>query len=328
MPFISMNPPWRILRTNPFRARPLSDSQDKDPPSPKSIHLRPRRLWYRPSAGGRNALSFQRLPAAAVPAFGLHLPESYNGRMRIPALLFAAALAASSLYAAPALFAEEVFSTSAGTVKITPVRHASMMIEAGGKVIQVDPWSQDTEARYAAMPKADLILITDFHGDHMDPHAISWVKKAGTKIIAPEVVTSSLKTGSVIRNGETQTWEGWTIEAVPMYNFTAGRGPGPGKFFHDKGRGNGYVLTYGGKRFYISGDTEATPEMKALKNIDVAFVCMNLPYTMPPQEAAAGVRAFAPKIVYPYHYRGSDLKVFEDALKGSGVEVRIRNWYE
>ena len=242
--------------------------------------------------------------------------------MRIPELLFAAAFAASGLYAA------EEFSTSAGTVKITPIRHASMMIEAGGKFIQVDPWSQDTEARYAAMPKADLILITDFHGDHMDPHAIAWIKQPGTKIIAPDVVTSSLKTGTIIRNGETQTWDGWTIEAVPMYNFTPGRGPAPGKFFHDKGRGNGYVLSFGGKRFYISGDTEATPEMKALKNIDVAFVCMNLPYTMTPEEAAAGVRAFAPKIVYPYHYRGSDLKLFEDALKGSGIEVRIRNWYE
>jgi L-ascorbate metabolism protein UlaG (beta-lactamase superfamily) len=88
------------------------------------------------------------------------------------------------------------------------------------------------------------------------------------------------------------------------------------------------VLTYGGKRFYISGDTEATPEMKALQNIDVAFVCMNLPYTMTPEEAAAGVRAFAPKIVYPYHYRESNLKAFEDGLKGSGVEVRLRNWYE
>jgi L-ascorbate metabolism protein UlaG (beta-lactamase superfamily) len=242
--------------------------------------------------------------------------------MRITPLAFALALAATGLYAA------EEFSTSAGSVKITPIKHASLMIEAGGKVIQVDPWSQGTEARYATMPKADLILITHFHSDHMDSHAIAWVKKPGTKIIAPEVVTSSLKAGSVIRNGETQTWEGWTIEAVPMYNFTPGRGPAPGKFYHDKGRGNGYVLTYGGKRFYISGDTEATPEMKALQNIDVAFVCMNLPYTMTPEEAAAGVRAFAPKIVYPYHYRESNLKAFEDGLKDSGVEVRIRNWYE
>jgi L-ascorbate metabolism protein UlaG (beta-lactamase superfamily) len=97
--------------------------------------------------------------------------------------------------------------------------------------------------------------------------------------------------------------------------------------FHDKGRGNGYLLAYGGKRIYIAGDTEGVPEMKALKNIDVAFIPMNLPYTMPPEEAADAVRAFKPAIVYPYHYRGSDLSKFEAALKGSGVEVRLRNWY-
>jgi L-ascorbate metabolism protein UlaG (beta-lactamase superfamily) len=110
-----------------------------------------------------------------------------------------------------------------------------------------------------------------------------------------------------------------------MYNLK--RGPSAGKLFHDKGRGNGYILTYGGKRFYFSGDTEGIPEMRALKNIDVAFVCMNLPYTMPPDEAAEAVRAFHPKIVYPYHYRGSDLSVFEKALAGSGIEVRILDWY-
>ena len=105
------------------------------------------------------------------------------------------------------------------------------------------------------------------------------------------------------------------------------RGPSEGKLFHDKGRGKGYVVTYGGLRIYISGDTENIPEMRALKNIDVAFVCMNLPYTMPPEEAAEAVKAFHPKVVYPYHYMGSDLKVFENALKGTGIDVRIRDWY-
>jgi L-ascorbate metabolism protein UlaG (beta-lactamase superfamily) len=220
----------------------------------------------------------------------------------------------------------EQFPTSAGTVKITPIYHASLMIEAGGKVIAVDPFSQNSEAKYAALPKADLILITDFHPDHMDSKAIGWVKKPGTKILGPEVVTSSIKAGDVMRNGQTVKWDQFTIEAVPMYNLT--RGPSAGRLYHDKGRGNGYVITFGDKRFYISGDTEAIPEMKALKNIDVAFVCMNLPYTMPPEEAAEAVRAFAPKVVYPYHYRNSDLKVFENALKGTSIEVRIRNWYE
>jgi Beta-lactamase superfamily domain len=105
------------------------------------------------------------------------------------------------------------------------------------------------------------------------------------------------------------------------------RGPTPGTFFHDKGRGNGYILTYGGTRFYIAGDTEGIPEMRALKNIDVAFVPMNLPYTMTPEEAADAVRAFHPRVVYPYHYRGSDTEAFKKALDGTGIDVRLRNWY-
>jgi len=144
-------------------------------------------------------------------------------------------------------------------------------------------------------------------------------------ILAPAAVAETLKNASVIRNGETKNADPFTIEAVPMYNLK--RGPEPGKLFHDRGRGNGYIVTYGGKRFYFSGDTESIPEMRALKNIDVAFVCMNLPYTMPPDEAAEAVRAFHPKIVYPYHYRGSDLSVFQKVLAGSGSEVRILDWY-
>ena len=226
--------------------------------------------------------------------------------------------------AACALPPADEFQTSAGPVRITPILHASLMIEAGGKVIHVDPFSQGTGV-YDNLPKADLILITDFHGDHMDSKTIGQVTKPGMQLFAPMVVTTGIKRGEIIRNGQTKTWGDWTIEAVPMYNLT--RGPKAGMLYHDKGRGNGYVLTYGGKRFYISGDTEVTPEMKALKNIDVAFICMNLPYTMTPLEAAEGVKAFAPKIVYPYHYRNSDPKVFEAALKATGIEVRLRDWY-
>jgi len=216
----------------------------------------------------------------------------------------------------------DTFETSAGAVKITPIQHASLMIEAGGKVIQVDPVGPEF---YEGLPQADLILITDIHGDHMAPPTIAKVKKAGTTIIAPAAVAKTVTEAQVLGNGESKTWSGWTIEAVPMYNLT--RGPSAGKLFHDKGRGNGYVLTYGGKKFYIAGDTEGVPEMRALKNIDVAFVCMNLPYTMPPDEAAEAVKAFKPKVVYPYHYRGSDLAVFQKGLEGSGVEVRLRDWY-
>ena len=216
----------------------------------------------------------------------------------------------------------QTFPTSAGPVKITPLYHASTLIEAGGKAIYLDPAKP---AKFTGHPKADLILITDIHPDHMDPASIAEVNKAGTEILAPPAVVETVTTAKSITNSESKTWQGWTIEAVPAYNLT--RGPAPGKLFHDKGRGNGYVLTYGGVRFYFSGDTEGIPEMRALKNIDVAFVCMNLPYTMPPDEAADAVKAFHPKVVIPYHYRGSNLAVFQKRLEGTGIEVRLLEWY-
>jgi L-ascorbate metabolism protein UlaG (beta-lactamase superfamily) len=216
----------------------------------------------------------------------------------------------------------QVFATASGPVRITPLNHASTLIEAGGKFIYLDPAKP---VDFSGKPKADLILITDIHGDHMDPGAIKAIEKTSTEIVAPPAVVQTVTTGKAIANGETRTWQDWTIHAIPAYNLK--RGPAPGKLFHDKGRGNGYVLTYGGKRFYFSGDTENVPEMRALKNIDVAFVCMNLPYTMPPDEAAAAVKAFHPRIVIPYHYRGSDLKAFEKGLEGTGIEVRLLNWY-
>jgi L-ascorbate metabolism protein UlaG (beta-lactamase superfamily) len=216
----------------------------------------------------------------------------------------------------------QTFTSSAGPVKITPLNHASTLIEAGGKTIYLDPAKP---AKLDGTPKADLILITDIHGDHMDPDSIKAVSNDGTEIFAPPAVVQTVTTAKPIANGETKTWGSFSVEAIPAYNLK--RGPAAGKLFHDKGRGNGYVLTYGGKRFYFSGDTEGVPEMRALKNIDVAFVCMNRPYTMPPEEAADAVKAFHPKVVIPYHYRGSDLSVFQKALEGSGIEVRLLDWY-
>jgi L-ascorbate metabolism protein UlaG (beta-lactamase superfamily) len=210
----------------------------------------------------------------------------------------------------------QTFKSSAGPIKITPVYHASLVIEAGGKVIVVDPAKP---AVFTGLPQADLILLTDIHGDHMDPALIA------SEIIAPPAVVKTVTTASPISNGEKKTWGGWTIEAIPMYNLT--RGPEAGKLYHDKGRGNGYILTYGGTRIYLSGDTENIPEMRALKNIDVAFVCMNLPYTMTPEEAAEAVKAFHPKVVIPYHYGKSDLSVFQKGLAGTGIEVRLLEWY-
>jgi len=217
--------------------------------------------------------------------------------------------------------AAENFTTSAGPLQLTPIQHASLMIQAGGKVMYIDP----AMGSYDGLPQADYILITDIHGDHLAQPTINKVKKADTVIIAPKAVAAQVTGAKVVSNGEKTTAGPFQVEAVPMYNLT--RGPSAGQLFHDKGRGNGYIVTYGGKRFYFSGDTEAIPEMKALRNIDVAFVCMNLPYTMTPQEAAEAVRAFHPAVVYPYHYMGSDTNAFAKALEGSGVEVRQRNWY-
>jgi L-ascorbate metabolism protein UlaG (beta-lactamase superfamily) len=232
-------------------------------------------------------------------------------------LIFSLPLLAGALLAAP----PQEFPTSAGTLKLTPIQHASVMIQAGGKVLYIDP----AQGSFDGLPQADYILITDIHGDHMAPSIVDKLKKPGTEIVAPQAVSEKVPGTSVISYGQTKKLGPFTVEAMPAYNLT--RGPSAGKLFHDKGRGCGYIVTYGGKRFYFSGDTEAIPEMKALKNIDVAFVCMNLPYTMTPEEAATAVRAFHPAIVYPYHYKGSDINAFKKALDGSGIDVRLVDWY-
>lgn len=216
----------------------------------------------------------------------------------------------------------EEFATTAGPVKITPIRHASLLIQAAGQNIYVDPVK---DGNYEGLPAADLILVTHAHFDHFDADRIGKLRKAGMKVIGPEAVAGKLLETMVIRAGEAKEFGGWKIEAVPAYNVK--RTQPSGQPWHAKGQGIGYVLTYGGKRFYIAGDTEDVPEMRALKNIDVAFVCVNLPYTMSPEEAAEAIRAFRPKVAYPYHYSKSDLSVLEKALAGSGVEVRVRNWY-
>jgi L-ascorbate metabolism protein UlaG (beta-lactamase superfamily) len=238
-------------------------------------------------------------------------------------ILATSVLAISGALTIPVFAAKptDEFKTKAGVLKLTPIQHASFTIEAGGKVIQVDPAMGD----FTGAPAADIILITDIHGDHLAPANIAKLKKPGTMVIIPAAAQKDVPDGVIMKNGETKTVGAFTFEAIPMYNIK--RGPAEGKLYHDKGRGNGYVVTYGGLRIYISGDTENTPEMRALKNIDVALVCMNLPYTMPVDEAADAVKAFHPKVVYPYHYMGQDVNQFAAALKGTGIDVRLRNWY-
>ena len=225
----------------------------------------------------------------------------------------------------PAWAQSDVIPTNKGDLRITPIVHASLMLQWDGKVIQVDP-SGAVGGDFNGLPKADLILITDIHGDHMDRSKIDLLKKPGSVIVTSAAVHQTIGESQTIANGEKKTFAGIEIEAVAAYNLQ--RGPQPGQLFHDKGRGNGYILTLGDKRLYVSGDTECIPEMKALRNIDVAFVCMNLPYTMTPGEAAGCVNGFKPKIVYPYHYGQSNLQEFSSAVQGTqGVEVRLRKWY-
>ena len=259
-----------------------------------------------------------------------------------PAVCALAFIATNSI--AHATDAPIVLPAQGGPIRITPIFHGSLQIEYRGTVIHVDPFSQGD---YSKAKKANYILITHTHPDHLDAKAILKVVGKSADLIGPElvvdVITSSKTppfklTGSVaLKNGDFFNLvvkgqaSSFSIQAVPMYNLK--RGPKPGQKFHPKGDFNGYVLTMGGKRIYIAGDTEATPEMKALKNIDIAFIPMNLPYTMTPQEAATGARAFKPKVVYPYHYRfpfdkaNSNPQQFQAALKGSGIEVRLRGWY-
>ena len=216
----------------------------------------------------------------------------------------------------------QTFTTSAGPVKSTPIYHAAAMIEAGGDRIYIDP-AKPADIR--GLPPGDLILITDIHGDHMDADDIKALSKEGTQIIAPAAVQATITHAQILANGASTTWHKWKITAVPMYNIS--HVMPNGMVPHTKGRGNGYVLSYGGKNFYFAGDTEGTPEMAALKNIDVAFIPMNLPYTMTPDEAAAAVKTFHPKIAIPYHYKGQDVTVFQKDLAGSGIEVRLLDWY-
>ena len=222
---------------------------------------------------------------------------------------------------AEAEFDMDIIETVRGPLQITFIGHGTLMFNFGGKVIHVDPVSR--EADYAKMPKADLILITHEHSDHLDPQAIEQVRTEKTSIVLTEVCASQVSGGVVINNGEVRKVQGLRIEAVPAYNLVHMRSPGVP--FHPKGVGNGYVITFGTKRVYVAGDTENVPEMKKLKNIDIAFLPMNLPYTMTPEMVADAAKAFKPTILYPYHYGQTDTSRLVELLKGvDGVEVRIR----
>jgi len=223
--------------------------------------------------------------------------------------------------AAQQKFEEDKIKTSAGDLIITFVGHGTIMMSFGGRIIHVDPVTQ--MADYTKMPKADLILITHEHPDHFDLGAINLIKTAKTIIVTTETVARQISDATVMKNGDILTIEGLRIEAVPAYNLVNMRSPG--NPFHPRGIGNGYIITFGNKRLHIAGDTENTPEMKNLKDIDIAFLPMNLPYTMTPEMVADAAIAFRPKILYPYHYGKTDTAKLPLLLKDTpGIEVRIR----
>ena len=225
----------------------------------------------------------------------------------------------------------DIILTPKGNVTIQPVFHASLVLEFNNVAIYVDPINgADT---YKNMKRPDLVLITHIHGDHFDMKTLRGFDLSHATFVVPQSVADKMPAEwknkiVVLHNGGSTVQHGIPITAIAMYNR-----PGDSIVYHPKGKGNGYVLNLGGKRFYISGDTEATPEMRSLKEIDVAFVCMNLPYTMDVEEAASGVLAFKPKIVYPYHYRTpngfSDVAKFKSLVNAGdpSIDVRLRNWY-
>ena len=190
-----------------------------------------------------------------------------------------------------------------------------------GKVIQNDPVAQ--MANYSQFPKADLILVGHEHGDHFDPKVIESIRKANTDIVVADKCAGKVPGAVLMKNGDVKTIQGIKVEAVPAYNIVNQRSPG--QPFHPKGDGNGYILTFGDKRVYIAGDTENIPEMAKLKDIDIAFLPMNLPYTMSPEMTSAAAKVLRPKILYPYHFGNTDTQKLTDLMKDQkGIEVRIR----
>lgn len=221
--------------------------------------------------------------------------------------------------------------TSKGPLTVQPLNHATLALTWQGKTIYADPFGGARTFEGIAAP--DLILITDIHGDHFNPETLEAIGASNAILIVPQAVADKLSDdlkakAVVLDNGETTSQLNISIMAIPMYNL-----PESPDSRHINGRGNGYVLTFGNKKVYISGDTSGIPEMRNLKDIDVAFVCMNLPYTMDVNEAAEAVLAFKPEIVYPYHYRGqnglSDTEAFKKMVndKNGDIEVRLRDWY-
>jgi len=222
---------------------------------------------------------------------------------------------------AQAQFETDIITTSAGDLKITFIGHGSLIFTFNGKVIHIDPYGKLTD--YSILPKADIILITHEHSDHFDLAVIKMLRTNKTELVLTETCAQKISGGMVMKNGGVQTVQGIKIEAVPAYNIIHKRDNG--QPFHPQGVGNGYILTFGDKRIYVAGDTENIPEMKTIQGVDVAFLPMNLPYTMTPGMVADAAKVLKPKILYPYHYGDTDTSKLVELLKDEQeIEVRIR----
>jgi L-ascorbate metabolism protein UlaG (beta-lactamase superfamily) len=215
----------------------------------------------------------------------------------------------------------DVVKTAGGKLEITFIGHGTLMFSFGGKIIHVDPFSR--LADYSKLPQADMILLTHEHRDHLDLKALDSLRTDKTKIILTEKCAQQIKGGTIMQNGDVRTVDGLKIEAVPAYNLVHMRSEGVP--YHPKGNGNGYVITFGDKKIYVAGDTENIPEMKQLRNIDYAFLPMNLPYTMTPEMVADAAKAFKPGVLYMYHYGKTNPSKLVELMKDTPqVEIRIR----
>jgi L-ascorbate metabolism protein UlaG (beta-lactamase superfamily) len=217
--------------------------------------------------------------------------------------------------------AVDKISTSAGTMEMHFIGHGTLRFIINNYIIDIDPVK--SYGSYAGLPKSDLILVTHDHSDHLDAGLIAELRKESTVMFANAKSAGSVNWAKVMKPGDKEVVNGFTIEAVYAYNIKTVRAGGIP--YHPKGEGNGYILTIGGKRIYVAGDTENTPEMKSLKNIDIAFLPMNLPYTMTPEMVADAALAIKPGILYPYHYGSTDVSQLVKLLQNSGIELRIRN---
>ncbi|MGA2379866.1 MAG: MBL fold metallo-hydrolase [Spirochaetia bacterium] len=219
------------------------------------------------------------------------------------------------------MFPADTFPPAPLDLKITFVAHSTLWLTYGNTVIHVDPVGQ--YADYSTLPRADIILVTHEHSDHLDPEAIGALRKATTTVIVASKCAGKVPGAVVLHNDDSRSVNGIRIEAVPAYNVAHMRAPGSP--YHAKGNGNGYVLTLGERRVYLAGDTENTREMKALKGIDIAFLPMNLPYTMTPEMVFDAAAAFRPKVLYPYHFGDTDTSKIKSLLASAkDIEVRIR----